>query len=400
MADIEEFRQEIRNWLEENCPQSMRTLAPQDDITWGSRSITFSSDDAKLWFERCVEKGYCVPDWSTEYGGAGFDAMQTQVFKEELRAIKARPAQMNLGIFMSGPVILEFGTEAQKKEHLPKIARGEIRWCQGYSEPGAGSDLASLQCKAEDKGDHFLINGSKIWTSYADKSDWIYCLVRTDPEASKRNGITFLLFDMASEGIDVKPIELITGENHFCQTFFDNVKVPKENVLGEINKGWTVAKRVLEFERDMMSSMGDSTSAASASPRIIGKECLGIDDKGRIDDPILRQAIAKHEINKLSYDCTQQRMMDEFASGAGDMNPAMIFKYVGTEETTRKYELLLKIMGEQALGFEDSKHFSPSELGVLIEWLSTKTHTIAGGTSEIQLNIIAKRVLGLPGVTS
>ncbi len=399
MANLEEFRQQIRTWLEENCPESMRSPAHQGELVWGARNINFSSQGAKTWFERCVEKGYCVPDWPMEYGGAGFDPMQAQIFKEEMRRINARPPQMNLGIFMSGPAILEFGTESQKLEHLPKIARGEIRWCQGYSEPGAGSDLASLQCKAEDKGDHYLINGSKIWTSYADKSDWIYCLVRTDPTAEKRGGITFLLFDMASKGVLTKPIELITGETHFCQTFFDNVQVPKENVLGEVNRGWTVAKRVLEFERNMMSEMGETTSQAASNPRELAKEYIGLDSQGKIADRVLRQAIAKHEIQKRSFEVTQQRMMDEFASGSGDLNPAMIFKYVGTEEENRKFELLLKIMGERALGWRDN-NFQYEELAVTLEWLGSKTHTIAGGTSEIQLNIIAKRVLGLPGVVS
>ncbi|MCB1614842.1 MAG: acyl-CoA dehydrogenase family protein, partial [Pseudomonadales bacterium] len=253
MTDTTAFRQEIRTWLEENCPASMRSPAEQDEQVWGSRNISFPNEDAKRWFDRCVEKGYCVPDWPREYGGAGFDAEQTRIFKEEMKRLKCRAPQVNLGIWMAGPAILEFGTEEQKLEHLPRIARGEIRWCQGYSEPGAGSDLAGLQTRAEDKGDHFLVNGAKIWTSYADKSDYIYCLVRTNPDAPKREGITFLIFDMALEGIEAKPIELITGEKHFCQTFFDNVKVPKSAVLGEINKGWTVAKRVLEHERNMMS---------------------------------------------------------------------------------------------------------------------------------------------------
>lgn len=344
-----------------------------------------------------------MPDWPTTYGGAGFNAEQTQIFKQEMARIKARAPQVNLGIWMAGPVILEFGTEAQKLEHLPKIARGEIRWCQGYSEPGAGSDLAGLQCKAEDKGDYFLLNGSKIWTSYADKSDYIYCLVRTDFDAPKRDGITFLLFDMASEGVTTRPIELITGERHFCQTFFDNVKVPKSAVLGEVNKGWKVAKRVLDFERNMMSDLG-STVASTLSPRsaaekYIGKHSGG-SEAGKLKDPVLRDAIARHEFYKQAFDITQQRMIDEFTHGAGNMNTAMIFKYCGTEEEKRKYELLLKIMGEQGLGWNDQTHFNSEELSVPFDWMGAKTHTIAGGTSEIQLNIIAKRVLGLPGVLS
>jgi alkylation response protein AidB-like acyl-CoA dehydrogenase len=397
--DPETFRQEIRQWLEANCPPSLRKPATQEEQVWGGRRIDFPSEDAKLWFERCVEKGYCVPDWPVEYGGAGFTPQQTDIFKQEMARLKARAPQVNLGIWMAGPVILEFGTEEQKREHLPKIARGEIRWCQGYSEPGAGSDLAGLQCKAEDKGDYFLVNGSKIWTSYADKSDYIYCLVRTDFNAPKREGITFLLFDMASEGVSTKPIELITGEKHFCQTFFDNVKVPKNAVLGEINKGWTVAKRVLEFERNMMSDLG-STVATTLSPRSAADKYLEKNEKGELKDTVLREAIARHEVYKQAFDITQQRMIDEFSQGAGNMDIAMIFKYCGTEEEKRKYELMLKIMGERALGWMDDKHFSEEELSIPFDWMGAKTHTIAGGTTEIQLNIIAKRVLGLPGVLS
>jgi alkylation response protein AidB-like acyl-CoA dehydrogenase len=403
LGDLNSFRKEIHAWLEANCPVSLRKPATQEEQVWGGRHISFPNADAKLWFECCVAKGYCVPDWPVEYGGAGLTPEQMQIFRQEMAQLKARAPQVNLGIWMAGPVILEFGTPEQKKEHLPKIARGEIRWCQGYSEPGAGSDLAGLQTRAEDKGDHFLVNGSKIWTSYADKSDYIYCLVRTDASGDKRDGITFLIFDMALPGIDTKPIELITGERHFCQTFFDNVKVPKSAVLGEINKGWKVAKRVLEFERNMMSDLGSnagtSMSARSAAEKYLGKHVSG-EQKGKLKDAVLREAIARHEVYKKSFDVTQRRMVDEFTLGAGDMNIAMIFKYCGTEEEKRKTELMLKIMGERSLGWHDPQHFSEGELSVPFDWMGAKTHTIAGGTTEIQLNIIAKRVLGLPGVLS
>jgi len=399
LSNLETFREEIRQWLEAHCPLSLRSPATQEEQVWGGRHIEFPSADAKLWLERCVAKGYCVPEWPVQYGGAGFNPEQLQIFKQEMARINARAPQVNLGIWMAGPVILEYGTEEQKKELLPKIARGEIRWCQGYSEPGAGSDLAGLQCKAEDKGDHFLLNGSKIWTSYADKSDYIYCLVRTNFTVPKREGITFLLFDMTLEGITTHPIELITGERHFCQTFFDNVKVPKNAVLGKVDKGWTVAKRVLEFERNMMSDLG-STVASTLSPRTAAEKYLGKDETGKVKDAVLRDAIARHEVYKQAFDVTQKRMIDEFTHGAGNMNLAMIFKYCGTEEEKRKYELLLKIMGEQGLGWQDEQHFNSQELSVPFDWMGAKTHTIAGGTTEIQLNIIAKRVLELPGVLS
>ncbi|GAA4883514.1 acyl-CoA dehydrogenase family protein [Ferrimonas pelagia] len=395
MSDLNAFRQEIRTWLEQNCPESMRTPATPEDQVWGGRNIQFPCEDAKLWFDRCVEKGYCVPDWPLEYGGAGFDRKQTAIFKKEMARLGCRPPQVNLGIWMAGPAILEFGTEEQKREHLPKIARGEIRWCQGYSEPGAGSDLANVQTKAESDGDDYIVNGTKIWTSYADHSDWIYCLTRTDKDAKKQEGISFLLFDMASAGVEAKPIELITGETHFCQTFFDNVRVPKANRLGEENKGWTVAKRVLEFERNMMADLEATIAADPIVLSQLAKQHLGEDPQGRIADPILRQAIARNEINKRALDLAMPRMGAEFAEGVGDPSLGMILKYAGTEEEKLKYELALKITGAQGLGWA-GEGFSEADIKLTRDWLGVKTHSIAGGTSEVQLNIIAKRVLGLP----
>src|SRR5690606_12764461 len=221
VSDLDAVRRETRQGLEEDCPASMRTPISMEEQIWGGRQIELKSDDARTWFERMRDKGWFCPDWPVEYGGGGLSAAEHAILKDEMKQLGCRPPQVNLGVWMVGPAILEFGTEAQKREHLPPIARGEIRWCQGYSEPGAGSDLASLQTKAVRDGDHFVINGSKIWTSYADHSDWIYCLVRTNPDAPKREGITFLLFDMASEGVSTKPIQLINGDRHFCQTFFD-----------------------------------------------------------------------------------------------------------------------------------------------------------------------------------
>ncbi len=395
MSDLEQFRLETRAWLEANCPASMRTPVTMETQVWGARTITFASEDQRLWFERMRDKGWFCPDWPTEYGGGGLTPEQHQVLKEEMKRLKCRPPQVNLGVWMVGPAILEFGTEAQKREFLPPIARGEIRWCQGYSEPGAGSDLASLQTKAVRDGEHFIINGSKIWTSYADHSDWIYCLVRSNPEAGKRDGITFLVFDMRSEGVSTKPIRLTNGDSHFCQTFLDNVRVPVKNAIGGIDKGWTVAKRVLEFERAMMAEIEDSAGRPADNPAEIAREVIGLQD-GKIADPLLRDRIVQNAINTRAFHSTSRRVMDEFA--AGDWSAAMTamtFKYCGTEEEKRKYQLLLDILGERALGWE-GEPFGARDLRITRDWLSAYTHTIAGGTSEIQLNIIAKRVLGLP----
>ncbi len=397
MDNLAEFRQDVRQWLEENCPQSMRSPVPSmESHSWGGRNAEFQTEDQKIWFERMRDKGWFCPGWPVKYGGGGLSPEEVAVLNQELKRINARPAHINLGIWMAGPAIMEFGTEEQKLEHLPKIARGEIRWCQGYSEPGAGSDLASLQTKAVREGDHFIVNGSKIWTSYADHSDYIYCLVRSNPTAAKRDGITFLVFDMQTEGVSTKPIELINGDAHFCQTFFDNVKVPVANVIGEIDKGWTVARRVLELERAMMAELEGSSARHDDNPSEIAKRYVGVDAQGKIADPIIRDRIAQNAINNEAMEITMRRVAEEFAAAdplAG--MAAMIAKYQGTEEDKRKYQLLVDIIGNQSLGWE-GESFSEEELRISKQHLLTYAHTIAGGTSEIQLNIIAKRILGLP----
>ena len=252
-------RDEIRGWLEANCPLEMRAPTRGDDeICWGGRRWVFQSEAQKLWFERCLERGFTVPNWPREYGGAGLTRDEAGVLYEEMRRIGARTPLTSFGISMLGPALLAFGTAEQKATHLPRIARGEIRWCQGYSEPGAGSDLASLRTKAEDKGDHFLVNGQKIWTSYADKADWIFCLVRTNPTAKKQLGISFLLIDMETPGVSTKPIVLISGKSPFCETFFDDVVVPKENLVGKLDRGWDVAKYLLTHEREMIAGGGSN----------------------------------------------------------------------------------------------------------------------------------------------
>lgn len=397
LDNLAEFRQDVRQWLEDNCPESMRSPVPSmESHSWGGRNAEFQTEDQKIWFERMRDKGWFCPGWPVKYGGGGLNTEEVAILKQELKRINSRPAHINLGIWMAGPAIMEFGTEEQKLEHLPRIARGEIRWCQGYSEPGAGSDLASLQTKAVREGDHFIINGSKIWTSYADQSDYIYCLVRSNPTAPKRDGITFLVFDMQTDGVSTKPIELINGDAHFCQTFFDNVKVPVANVIGEIDKGWTVARRVLELERAMMAELEGSSARHDDNPADIAKRYIGVDADGKIANPIIRDRIAQNAINSEAMEITMRRVAEEFAAAdplAG--MAAMIAKYQGTEEDKRKYQLLVDIMGKQSLGWEGDS-FTEEELRISKQHLLTYAHTIAGGTSEIQLNIIAKRILGLP----
>lgn len=393
MGELKEFREETRGWLEENCPLEMRrAIHAEDDICWGGRNWKFSSEAQKLWFDRMVDKGWTVPTWPREYGGASLDAVQAQVLAQEMRALGCRPPLQSFGIWMLGPALLQFGTDAQKAEHLPRIARGEIRWCQGYSEPNAGSDLAALQARAEDKGDHFIVNGQKIWTSYADKADWIFCLVRTDPAAKKHTGISFVLFDMRSPGVTTKPILLISGKSPFCETFFDNVRVEKSQVVGGVNAGWTVAKYLLTHEREMISSVGERGGAKPLGQLAV--EAIGTDSQGRLAEPLLRAQIAQFEVDETAFHLTLQRAADLAKAGQGNPAFSSALKYYGAELNKRRHELLMQIGGSNALEWEGA----PSNDGHAARaWLRTKGNSIEGGTSEVQLNVVAKRILNLPG---
>lgn len=395
MDELEQFRHEVRQWLQDNCPESQRTPASREDQVWAGRRQTFPSEDARIWFERMRDRGWTVPEWPREYGGGGLSPQQARVLKEEMKRLGCRTPLYDLGIWMLGPALLEYGSEAQKREHLVRIARGEARWCQGYSEPGAGSDLASLQCRAEDRGDHFLVNGSKIWTTNADKADWIFCLVRTDPAAKKQEGISFLLIDMASKGVSTTPIQLISGDSEFCQTFFDNVEVPKGNLVGELNQGWSVAKALLKHERKLMSEIGHDTPGPSFSTVQGAIEYVGLGADGKLADTALRDQLVRHEMNLRALGLTHFRSFEERIAGAADPNVPLIMKYLGTEEEKRKQELMLALLGMRALGWEGDA-FNEDEKLTLRAWAMSKTLSIAGGSSEIQLNIIAKRVLGLP----
>ena len=393
MEDLEQFRIQVRDWLQANCPDSQRQPMTPEDQYWGGRRGEFPSDDAKLWFERMRDKGWTTPEWPTEYGGGGLSPHQARILKEEMKAINARTPLYGIGIWMLGPAVLEFGNEEQKKQHIRAIVNGEIRWAQGYSEPGAGSDLASLQCKAEDMGDHFLVNGSKIWTTAADRCDWIFCLVRTDPNVKQQEGISFLLIDMDDPGVSTSPIPLISGESEFCQTFFDNVKVPKENLMGELNKGWSVAKALLVHERKLMAEMGSDSPRHALEPNAAARDYLDFED-GKIANAQLRGELAEYDMLMQAVALTHFRTFEERAQGIRSAAP-MVMKYVGTEAQKTKSELLLAIMGAQGLGWEGDG-FSDVEIDTLRLWAMSKAMTIAGGSSEIQLNLVAQKVLELP----
>jgi len=392
MDNLETFRKETRAWLEANCPAEMRRpVQGEEDACWGGRHPVFQSDAQRLWLERMAEKGWTVPEWAREYGGGGLTRDEAKILRQEMRALGCRPPLTSFGISMLGPALLKYGSDEQKREHLPKITRGEIRWCQGYSEPGAGSDLASLQTRAEDKGDQFLVNGSKIWTTYANKADWIFCLVRTDPSAPKHEGISFVLFDMESAGVSTKPITLISGASPFCETFFDDVLVPKANLVGKLNKGWDVAKYLLTHERDMIGGMGSTGDSRSLGQ--IASETVGTDN-GMLADTALRGQIAAYEIDALAFRLTMERVGDMAKVGQAHPAVSSLLKYYGTELNKRRMELLMSAGGSDALEWEGERS---REGRTARAWLRSKGNSIEGGTSEIQLNIIAKRILSLPG---
>jgi alkylation response protein AidB-like acyl-CoA dehydrogenase len=389
MSELDAFRQEVAGWLNENCPAGARGPG---QIPIGSSRIELETD-VRLWLERCAERGYTAPTWPKEYGGAGLTPQQARVLYEEMARIHARSPLQGMGTSMIGPTLLEFGTEDQKQRHVPKIARGEVQWCQGYSEPNAGSDLAALKTRAVDNGDHFLINGQKIWTSGAATADWMFALVRTDFDAPKHEGISFVLLPMDQPGITIKPIRLISGSSPFCETFFDDATAAKDDLVGALNKGWTVGKRLLQFERSGIGGLSGGAPNASPGSTLVrlAKEYLG-EQASQIADPDLRTRILDLNMRRRAFQLTAQRVNEENRSGTPGAATS-IFKIVGAALQQDTAEIRRELMGIRGLGVDG---FDPAELEATEEWLSTKATTIYGGSNEIQANIVAKRVLGLP----
>ncbi|MEM9809817.1 MAG: acyl-CoA dehydrogenase family protein [Pseudomonadota bacterium] len=389
---LETFRQETRAWLDANCPKSMRGEYTSDKACWGGRQWTFTSEDQKIWLNRMAEKGWTVPTWPSEYGGGGLTKAEDEILKEEMQRIEAFPPHENFGISMLGPALLKFGTHEQKQKFIPPITRGEIRWCQGYSEPGSGSDLASLKTKAEDKGDHWLINGQKVWTSYADQADWIFCLVRTDGSGVKHHGITFMLIDMETPGVSTKPIKLISGRSPFCETFFDDANVPKDGleIVGEQDEGWKVATYLLTHEREMISGMFGDVS------RFVGQMAaqeLGTDENGKVLDPMFRARAADADIDGWAFQTLMRSVSDQAEAGASLGAVSSVLKYYGTELNKRRYELMMDMGGTDELEWETDRNDDGARAR---GWLRTRANSIEGGTTEVQLNIIARRILELP----
>jgi alkylation response protein AidB-like acyl-CoA dehydrogenase len=386
--ELESFSLEVDAWIEEHCPESMRSPMPVSEQVWASSDIHFPTTDSKIWFDAMVSKGWCTPEWPVEYGGGGLSFEESKVLRSRLKFFGCRPAQINFGISMLGPVILEFGTEAQKKEFLPKISRGEIWWCQGFSEPGAGSDLANISTSAVLKGSEYLINGSKIWTSEANKADWMYCLVRTAKTEKKQAGISFILLNLRQPNIDIKPIKLLSGQSPFCQVFFDDVLAKESDRIASENDGWKVAKRLLEFERTMMADLG-SEGAVDIEPIKTYKNSRAIDAPGQLK---LRKKIIKHEMRNHLVDLTMARTGIESKSGFSPA--ALILKYISTEETQTRWELNVASLGAGGLEIVEKSQGPKQEIAK--SFFYSKAYTIAGGSSEVQLNIISKHILGLP----
>ncbi len=392
-TDLEAFRAEVRDWLAANYPPSLhQPMDDESEAPWGGRNFKPANPDVQLWLDRMAEKGWTAPMWPKEYGGGGLTREQNKVLESELRRIKARPALMSFGVWMLGPVLMEYATEEQKQRFLPDIVKGKIRWCQGYSEPGAGSDLAGLQTRCEDKGDHFLINGQKVWTSYANHADWIFCLVRTDT-TKKHEGISFVLFDMTSPGVETRPIKLISGSSPFCETFFTDVKVPKDQLVGKLNGGWEIAKRLLQYERQNISA-GGFGGGGGIDVVDAAKEHVGVDDKGRIADADLRARIAAHKMDSAAFTLTVRRAEAEAKASKGPSAATSIIKYAAAKLNQERTELTVEALGLQGLGWEGDS-FKPDEVAALRSMLRAKANSVEGGTSEINLNVVAKRVLGL-----
>ena len=386
---LDDFRLEAREWIAANF---LKSLIGRDNPMAGIDGAAPPTPEMTAWKTAMGEKGWGVPTWPKAYGGGGLDRGQARILGEEMARAKAWNPIGGMGVMMFGPTLLEYGNEAQKQRHIPLIARGEIRWCQGYSEPGAGSDLASLQTRAVEDGNDFIVNGQKTWTSGGQWADWCFALVRTDT-TRKHDGISFLLIDMKTPGVEVRPIRMISGTSPFCETFFTDVRVPKENLVGPLNGGWTIGKRLLQHERSGLSG-GTGRGAGTKGLADLARDYAGSDAEGRLADIDLRGRIVRHEMETRAFAMTSRRMALEAKGNGGPSAATSILKNVGAKLIQDRAELTIEIMGMNGLGWE-GEGFSPTELGATRAWLWGKAVTIYGGSSEIQNNVIAKRILGM-----
>jgi alkylation response protein AidB-like acyl-CoA dehydrogenase len=381
----EAFREEVRAWIGQAIPASIRDKADNGGH--------FSHEETMQWHRILYEKGWVAPHWPKEVGGTGWDAARRFIFSEELEAA-GTPHLSPFGLAMVGPLLIHFGTDAQKQRFLPKILSGEEAWCQGYSEPNAGSDLASLRTTAEDAGDHFVVNGQKTWTTYAQYADWIFCLVRTDPGVKKQSGISFLLIEMKTPGVEVKPMLTLGHTPAFCDTFFENVKVPKENVVGPVNGGWTMAKALLGHERTSIGAVGACWRILRKVKRIAATKRVG--GRPMLEDPTWRAKIGRLELRLRAHEMVNFRTLAEQQQGKQPGPESSILKLVGSELVQDLDELCMEVMGPNQLTWFNEDLLAPLERWVGPQYCYDRATTIYGGSNEIQRNIIAKLILQLP----
>ena len=392
-VDLEGFRSHVRTWVMENFPAELKgagAMMMREERTEPTPAM-------ETWRKAVGELGWGTPTWPKQYGGGGLSSAEARIVQGEFARAGAYNPISGMGIMMFGPTLLEYGTEAQKLEHIPRICKAEVQWCQGFSEPGAGSDLASLQTKAEDKGDQYIINGQKIWTSGAQYADWCFCLVRTDT-SKKHEGISFVLFTMHQPGVETRPITLIAGNSPFCEVFFTDAIADKKDLVGPLNGGWTIAKRLLQHERSGLTGAGGGLGSGGKALEDLAKQYVGVDDEGRIADQDLRMRIATNAMSMRAFQQTAVRAMVEARGNASPSSATSIMKNAGTHLIQERQEMTLEIMGHQGLGWEGGD-FSDDELGAVRGWLFGKAFTIFGGSQEVQSNIVSKRILGLPDLT-
>lgn len=384
MSDIENFRNEVRDFIANNLPDELRV---------GNRP-DLPEEPLAVWRDALAARGWFTPEWPTEYGGGGLNHEETAALKEELRKVRA-PIESHTAVRLLGPTLLKFGTEEQKRQHLPGIAGNKVRWCQGFSEPGSGSDLASLRTRAERDGDDYVINGSKIWTSNAQRSEWIFCLVRTDPEAPKHKGISLILFEIDQPGVDVRPLKLIDGSSHFCEVFFDNARARADQVVGPLHDGWNVAMAVLKHERSTDSSTQKEMKGEPKETiaELVMRE-VGLTD-GVLSDPSLRERLAALEVDTRALDLTMQRGIELERAGQAERDIGSVGKFRFADMMQAEKDLAMDATGSSGLGWE-APGFTPGQLELTREWLFSRADSIWGGTNEIQKNTTAKRVLGIP----
>jgi len=384
-----EFRREFRAWLEANLTDDLRVEDAQDSRVAPDRETL---EKRITWQKKMHAAGWVGISWPKEYGGRGASFIQQVIFDEEYFRAHAPILPGASAIGLLGPTLIQLGTEEQKKRHLPRILAGDERWCQGFSEPGAGGDLASLRTRAVDKGDHFVVNGQKVWTSGAHFADWCFLLVRTDPDAPKHHGITYLLVDMKTPGIAVRPLVLLNGHRHFNEVFFEDVVVPKENVVGKINEGWKVAITTLMFER---GGAGGRDHAAQIARLVELAKQFPNRQEPCWDQSHVRQMLAQLAIEAQALKVTRLRGLTRRLRGEPPGPEGSILKLFGSELAQRIADASSTLLGPYAT-IDGATEAVPDAGRWAHRVLGARQYTIAGGTSEIQRNIIGERVLGLP----